>query len=599
EKASSFDLYPPFGMNMIRSDVKAGQPSSVRFQQFYQHIPIYGTYFSLYGSSDERWYGNGEIILPLVIHDQTVMSEEDALKKLLSQINAEKFYWQDSLREARVKLKREDPDATYFPKAALEFLPSTDWTSLNLCYTFQIYAYPNSKSGKYYVHTADGLMVKFIPAEMICSVGSFISNFNGAHSIHTYDNGDEFELEDDCNSSVYGVYDESHDLDIFLDEDNNWTSDHYRSAATSLWVVKKSYFAYKNEFNRDGHDDNDGDIDIYQNHYFSGNGGNFNASFMYDPFGDDEINVGTGDISTNDDDYNALDILGHEFTHGVDQYSAGLEYEFESGALDESFADIFGEWIEDEVLGTHDWFTGAERTDANGCPTPLRYFVDPGAQNVTTASGCTRDFNKPNTYHGDHWYDIGGCDPDASGTDHCGVHTNSGVQNQMFYLLVEGGSGYNNGNTCHDTTGSGYYWEVSGIGLNAAIQIGYFAHVIILGPNSDYQDARNAWVTAATLLYGECSNEAIQAGKAWYAVGLAPPTAPAYFLCNVDLGSAPITLENASSVETQSNCEVTILPTGNQVLLKAGTFVKLRPGFHAILGSVFRALLTDCEYAYY
>jgi Zn-dependent metalloprotease len=54
----------------------------------------------------------------------------------------------------------------------------------------------------------------------------------------------------------------------------------------------------------------------------------------------------------NEDDYNSIDILGHEFTHGVDQYTAELEYQFESGALDESFADIFGEWVQQQALGS-------------------------------------------------------------------------------------------------------------------------------------------------------------------------------------------------------------------------------------------------------
>jgi len=211
-------------------------------------------------------------------------------------------------------------------------------------------------------------------------------------------------------------------------------------------------------------------------------------------------------------------------------------------------------------------------------------------------NGYTYNFNDPNTYHGTNWYSINNCDPDAPGTDHCGVHTNSGVQNQMSYLLADGGSGVNDGNTCHAVTG-GYEWQVSGIGMTKMINIGYLAHVALLTSTATYADARDAWVQSAVLLYGECSNEAIQTGKAWYAVGLPPPNIPAEYLCDDNFGSVPITVSNSSSLETQSNCYVNILNTGNQVLFKAGTFVKMRPGFHATYGSLFRALLTDCEYA--
>jgi bacillolysin len=56
----------------------------------------------------------------------------------------------------------------------------------------------------------------------------------------------------------------------------------------------------------------------------------------------------------------SLDVAAHEFTHGVIQYSSGLEYENQSGALNESFSDIFGEMVELSVKGANDWLIGAD-----------------------------------------------------------------------------------------------------------------------------------------------------------------------------------------------------------------------------------------------
>jgi hypothetical protein len=110
---------------------------------------------------------------------------------------------------------------------------------------------------------------------------------------------------------------------------------------------------------------------------------------------------------------------------------------------------------------------------------------------------------QPDTYKGTNWY---------TGTaDNGGVHTNSGVGNFMFYLLVTGGSGTND-------IGNGF--SVTGIGLAKADQILYRSETVYLSPTSKYADWRTACVNAATDLYGSGSNEVTQVQNAWYAVGV-------------------------------------------------------------------------------
>lgn len=190
------------------------------------------------------------------------------------------------------------------------------------------------------------------------------------------------------------------------------------------------------------------------------------------------------------------DIVGHEYTHAVVNSTAGLIYQGESGALDESYADIFGALVEfaaqpDNAAsypasspGAADWLLGED------AGSPFRDMRDPAA------------FNDPTRYAGNNW-----ADTSEGAFDFGGVHTNSGVQNQFFYFLSEGGAGNNDG----------IPYDLTGIGRAAAAQIGYRAMTLYTAPSSDYADSRQAWRSAAIDLGGE-HLAAVEA--AWEAVGV-------------------------------------------------------------------------------
>ena len=185
----------------------------------------------------------------------------------------------------------------------------------------------------------------------------------------------------------------------------------------------------------------------------------------------------------------SIDVVGHELAHGVTGYSAGLIYANESGALNESFSDIFGTAVEFHAMSdSADWAIG--KLDFH-----LRQMDDPNS------------FNDPHTYFGSFWY---------TGTaDNGGVHINSGVQNYWFYLLSEGGSGTND---------LGNNYQVDSFGIDNAAEIAYRNLVYYLTPSSDYYDARRGSISAAEDLYGSCSYETNLIAKAWHAVGVGSDT---------------------------------------------------------------------------
>lgn len=211
-----------------------------------------------------------------------------------------------------------------------------------------------------------------------------------------------------------------------------------------------------------------------------------------------EFYFGDGDGATADS-LAVLDIAGHEFTHAVTEYSAGLVYEYESGALNESFSDILGTCVEffgepdDRVsypaknAGLADWLCGEDSWLAS---TALRDLRNP-ANALTVGVGN----EQPTRYQGSYW------DPLQE------VHQNSGVQNFFFYLLCEGGRGVNDG----------IDYSVTGIGITNAERVAYRALTVYCTPDTDYRAVRSAWLSAAMDLNPVWAGSV---ASAWDAVGV-------------------------------------------------------------------------------
>lgn len=162
------------------------------------------------------------------------------------------------------------------------------------------------------------------------------------------------------------------------------------------------------------------------------------------------------------------DVVGHELTHGVTEFTSNLIYQYESGAMNESFSDIWGELL-DLSNGT------VEDTPAN------RWVI--GEELV--ASGIRNMKNPPLK-----------SDPDRTQSpifyldygDVGGVHINSGVGNKTVYLLVDG-------DTFNSVT-------VTGIGIDKTLAVYYRAQTSFLTPGSMYVDLYNALVTGCGQLVG-------------------------------------------------------------------------------------------------
>ncbi|WP_223635415.1 M4 family metallopeptidase [Corallococcus sp. EGB] len=186
-----------------------------------------------------------------------------------------------------------------------------------------------------------------------------------------------------------------------------------------------------------------------------------------------------------------LDIAGHEITHGLTERTAGLVYSGESGGLNESFSDIMGtgvEWYaaQKNPEAKWNWTVGeAAWTPNNGDPDDgLRYMNDP------TKDGYSVDNYKNYPKQTE-------------------VHGSSGISNNAFYLLVEGGKNRTSG------------LEVKGgIGMEDGLKIFGRALTTYMTPKTNFAQAREATIKAATDLYGADSNQVQKVKDAWTAVGV-------------------------------------------------------------------------------
>ncbi len=271
----------------------------------------------------------------------------------------------------------------------------------------------------------------------------------------------------------------------------NYVVNNNNPALDVHWGIEKTYDFYLNVFNRNSFDGNGGLLKQYLNvpKTISSTMPN-NAYAMGIPYNIMAYGFGDG-ISMNP--VVGLDVAGHEFTHLVvnNNGNGGLVYQGESGALNESFADIFGTSIEFYSGINPDWLIGE---DVMVQEPFLRSMSNPNAT------------QNPDTYNGLHW-----TNPNNIQFDNGGVHINSGVQNFWFYLLSQGGSGVNDINNTY---------FVNGIGINKARQIAFRNLVTYLSPNATYMDSYYGSLQAAQDLYGANSTEFNAVRQAWYAVGI-------------------------------------------------------------------------------
>ncbi|WP_456271282.1 M4 family metallopeptidase [Bacillus sp. AK031] len=246
------------------------------------------------------------------------------------------------------------------------------------------------------------------------------------------------------------------------DSGNTFYSERQKAAVDAHYYAGEVFDYYYNKFGRVSYDNQGSDITSTV-HY----GSNYNNAAWVG----NQMIYGDGDGSTFTYLSGADDIVAHELTHAVTDTSADLVYESQPGALNESFSDVFGYFVDSD-----DWLMGEDVYTPGVSGDALRSLSNPAKYNQPAHMNDYQ--NLPVTQEGD-WG---------------GVHINSGIPNKAAYHTI------------------------NSIGKTKAENIYYRALTVYLTPYSNFSDARQALVQSANDLYGSSTASAV--GSAWSNVGV-------------------------------------------------------------------------------
>jgi len=498
-----------------------------RYQQEYKGIPVEGCEFTEHCRDGSVVYAHGKLCPEIAsVYKDGYITQEAALNKIFLAYPSATFAWQNADYEYEIQTDLNDPNATYFPTGELVFALKPEHTiqfqmnpaDYRMAWKFDIVCLQPHFHHNIYVDAHTGVILK--NQELVCSNGSADIPVYGSQTIDTrYIGWPQNHHILNSNDGTTRVHTKNHSGPVYslVGETSNpstsWGTNHWQTTMVH-WAAMQTWLYFENDHSRIGIEGSNftNRVRVWGDKEWAtvtANNGAKNGAWYDRRGGRDYLYFGyfdslqsryTGEVST----------VAHEYTHGITKDESNLTYFRESGALDESFADIFGFLARRDATGITNWIIGA----SNYANREKRSLQDPNSLGIhyTLALNANGGYNpteaggQPDTYEGDFWFDY-----TLSNQDNGGVHVNSGVMNHWFYLLCNGGSGFNDLNN---------FYQVTAISIEDAAAIVYSNMVNNMQSESEYTDAMSGSITAAEELFGVCSAQAVAVEKAWYAVGL-------------------------------------------------------------------------------
>jgi Zn-dependent metalloprotease len=496
-----------------------------KLQQTHAGFPVEGGELNVHLRNGGLHSLNGDVFPVSGLATTPAISASAALKAATDVVGATLYRWELEEENRFLRFETGDPMATWYPTGTLVYAPKGGIPRAEnyvLAWKFDVYAaeplsrdwvYVDANTGEVIwqhnrIHTADVL-------------GSAVTRYSGTQPM-TADqvSGNSYRLRETGRGNGIQTFNLQTGTNYgaavdFTDANNVWSNVNPQEdevATDAHWGAEKTYDFFWTSFNRNSINGQGFALKSYV-HYDN----NYNNAF----WDGQRMTYGDGN-GTTFTPLTAIDVTGHEITHGLTTFTADLVYQNESGALNESFSDIFGNCIEHYARPNDwSWRIGEDMTPSgNG----IRSMQNPGL------------FADPDTYNGNNWY---------SGTgDNGGVHTNSGVQNKWFYILTIGETGTNDVGSAYNVTGQG--WTKSAA-------IAFRNLTVYLGSASEYDDARFYAIRSAIDLYGACTPEVIATTNAWYAVGVGPAFSNTVL---ANFSASPTTLCSAPATVAFTNSSV-------------------------------------------
>ncbi|WP_414050556.1 M4 family metallopeptidase [Macrococcus animalis] len=335
-----------------------------------------------------------------------------------------------------------------------------------LVYDIQlIYLTPNAANWHVQIDAENGEVIKKQNRLYDAATTGYGYGMDGRYkSLNLYEEGGYYHLVDTTHTGNIETYDAKNtqsNSELVKDTDRSFTSSNQKAAVDAHYYGDVVYDYFKNKHNRDSYDGKGAPIYSVV-HY----GYNYNNAF----WNGEAMVYGDGDGVTFTSLSGANDIIAHELTHAVTEHSAGLVYEYEPGAINESMSDVFGYFVDPDFLMGEDVYTPGRSGDA------------------------LRSFQQPELYDQPSHMDDFQVLPNTKDGDWGGVHINSGIPNKAFYN------------------------SVNKISKDKLEKIYYRTLTYYLTSRSDFKDTKEALIQSAQDLYGTTEANAIKAS--WEAVGV-------------------------------------------------------------------------------
>lgn len=472
----------------------------MKYNQYFNGVLVEGTTIKVHLKDGHIVYANGEYYRCQNIVTKPSVGVDVAVASARNYIAA---MWNGSLADSAIVVKGV-PEAVICHSKQ----DATD-TTLLLCYRMHVMP----MNGLVYINAYNGTPEGYVSAtNFTSSIGSAYTRYNGIQPITTFDAhgflgiGHKYYLYDEDRRihtknlrNTYYYSSSSHGVEFIDDNDNVWTTMEHQSdkddgALDAHWGLEQTYDYFLYNHGWRSLDNHGCDINAFVHaQILEGFDASQHCVFntnnsIYDAY-DDHLEFGDG--SSERDILTSLDIVAHEFAHGifhhkVNSYDIDMAETNETNAINEGLSDIWGACVENwATTGKQTWLIGEDTYHGSGY---MRNMANPKAK------------NHPDTYKGQYWDNP---QPER--------HQNAGVLNYWFYLLANGGAGTND---------FGYHYNVNGIGIQDAAKIVFRAETTYMDSQTDYRDACEYTIRSARELYHDSPEVLSTIIEAWRAVGL-------------------------------------------------------------------------------
>ncbi|MGP8319843.1 MAG: M4 family metallopeptidase, partial [Methanosarcinaceae archaeon] len=432
----------------IGTDVNGNR--HVRFQQKYRSIPVFGRETIVHINYDNTVKGvNGKFAPSIDLPEKPEVSAENAKNTILNHDPNNRERTDDAPR--LLVLIHEDKPYLTWHMTVNGVDKALDGSETPARWEYFVNALTGKVTWRYnneQTHTR--------------TTGTGTGKYSGNVTINTVRNhiSNKYELEDQWLPTNARII--THDANNGLppaptsqDSNNNWSASNQGAEVDCHLYTRIFYDYFLLVHGRDSYDDAGADMNIYAHCNINWNNASWNGSY---------VKIGDGD-GTNNDALCTLDIVAHEWTHAVTEHTAGLIYYGESGALNESFSDVFAALIDGDWLQGEDCWLKATAPAGRNLADP----TNGGQYDPANPISSVLDGHQP-----DHMND-----KYTGGSDYGGVHINNSIMNKAAHLIATGGT-HRGVTICTD------------LGRDVLGRLYYHALTQYLISSSDFSDMREA-----------------------------------------------------------------------------------------------------------